>query len=304
MSAPASSPASPEAKGTRTVTATPPPRIRPDRSARRVPPALRTALSPGVLLAGLIVLAAVAMMLIPGAIATHDPYTGVAADRLLAPNGTYLFGTDHLGRDLFSRVVHGAFLSLASAGTAVLVGVFVGALLGLVSGFVGGTLDFIVMRFIDVLIAVPSILLALIVVATLGFGPWSVALGVGLGAAGSFARIMRSQVVRVRNEEYVEAARTLGVRWPGILLSHILPNAGRPVIALAALELGTAILAVSALSFLGFGAQPPEPEWGALVSGGRDYVSTAWWLSILPGIVVLAVVLAVNRLARLIGGDR
>jgi peptide/nickel transport system permease protein len=265
---------------------------------------LRTALSPGVLLAGLIVLAALAMMLMPGVIATHDPYPGVASDRLLAPGGSYLFGTDHLGRDLFSRVVHGAFLSLASAGTAVLVGVFVCALLGLVSGFVGGTLDFIVMRFIDVLIAVPSILLALIVVATLGFGPWSVALGVGLGAAGSFARIMRSQVVRVRNEEYVEAARTLGVRWPGILFGHILPNAGRPVIALAALELGTAILAVSALSFLGFGAQPPEPEWGALVSGGRDYVSTAWWLSILPGVVVRAVVLAVNRLARLIGGER
>jgi peptide/nickel transport system permease protein len=283
---------------------TPTPKTLAPRRTRRLPPMLRTALSPGVLLAGLIVLAAAAMMLLPGAIATHDPYAGIAADRLQAPNGTYLFGTDHLGRDLFSRVVHGAFLSLASAGTAVLVGVFIGALLGLISGFVGGALDFVVMRFIDVLIAVPSILLALIVVATLGFGPWSVALGVGLGAAGSFARIMRSQVVRVRNEEYVEAARTLGVRWPGILLSHILPNAGRPVIALAALELGTAILAVSALSFLGFGAQPPEPEWGALVSGGRDYVSSAWWLSILPGFVVLAVVLSVNRLARLIGGER
>jgi peptide/nickel transport system permease protein len=292
------------AKDPRTVTS--PPLQAPTaaaRPSRRLSPLLRM-LSPGVLLAGLIVLAAVVMMLIPGAIATHDPYAGIAADRLQAPGGTYLFGTDHLGRDLFSRVVHGAFLSLASAGTAVLVGVFIGALLGLVSGFVGGALDFVVMRFIDVLIAVPSILLALIVVATLGFGPWSVALGVGLGAAGSFARIMRSQVVRVRNEEYVEAARTLGVRWPGILLSHILPNAGRPVIALAALELGTAILAVSALSFLGFGAQPPEPEWGALVSGGRDYVSNAWWLSILPGIVVLAVVLSVNRLARLIGGER
>jgi peptide/nickel transport system permease protein len=265
---------------------------------------VRVLRQPGIVVSALIILLTVAVMVAPALFATHDPYEGVAVDRLQAPNGTYFFGTDHLGRDLFSRVVYGAFLSLASAGTAVLVGVVVGAVVGLLSGFVGGRFDFVVMRVVAVLIAVPSILLALIVVAGLGFGPWSVAFGVGLGAAGSFTRIMRSQVVRVRTEEYVEAARTLGVRWPSIVFSHILPNSARPVIAYAALELGTAILAVSALSFLGFGAQPPEPEWGALVSAGRDFVSTAWWLSVIPGIDILVIVLAVNRLARAIGENR
>ena len=265
---------------------------------------MRNLQKPGVVIAGLVLLVAVAAMFFPSFFATYDPLEGVAADKLLPPSSTYLFGTDHLGRDVYSRVVHGAFPSLASAGAAVLVGVIVGAVVGLLSGFIGGKLDFVVMRFVDVLIAVPGVLLALIVVAGLGFGPWSVALGVGLGAAGSFTRIMRSQVVRIRNEEYVEAARTLGVRWPSIVFEHVLPNSAKPVIALAALELGTAILSVSALSFLGFGAQPPTPEWGALVSSGRDYVATAWWLSLIPGAVILVVVLAVNRLARLIGEER
>jgi peptide/nickel transport system permease protein len=262
---------------------------------------VRTLRQPGIVVSLVVVVVAAAIMLWPDLFASRDPYEGVAVDRLQPPSATYWFGTDHLGRDLYSRIVHGAFLSLAAAGAAVLVGVVVGAVVGLVSGFIGGRTDFVIMRFVDVLIAVPSILLALIVVASLGFGPVSVALGVGLGAAGSFTRIMRSQVVRVRHEEYVEAASTLGVRWPSILFSHVLPNSARPVIAYAALELGTAILAVSALSFLGFGAQPPEPEWGALVSAGRDFVSIAWWLSVVPGIVVLVVVLAVNRLARAIG---
>lgn len=265
---------------------------------------MRRLTQPGVIISLAVLLLAVMAALIPNLLATHDPYEGIAVDKLLPPDATYWFGTDHLGRDLYSRVVHGAFLSLASAGAAVLVGVIVGGLVGLLSGFVGGALDFIVMRVVDVLIAVPGILLALIVVASLGFGPWSVALGVGLGAAGSFARIMRSQVVRVRNEEYVEAARTLGVRWPAIMLTHVLPNSARPVLALAALELGTAILSVSALSFLGFGAQPPEPEWGSLVSGGRDFVSTAPWLSIIPGVVILVIVLAVTRVSRAIGAER
>ena len=154
------------------------------------------------------------------------------------------------------------------------------------------------------MIAIPGILLALIVVASLGFGPVAVGLGVGLGTSGAFARVMRAQVIRVRAEEYIEAARTLGVRGPTILVRHVLPNAARPIISMAALELAVAILAVSALSFLGFGAQPPAPEWGALVSAGRDFVAIAPWLSILPGVVILVVVLAVNRIARYIGGER
>jgi peptide/nickel transport system permease protein len=265
---------------------------------------MRNWLKPGVLVALLVVVLAVLAVAVPQLFATHDPFEGVAVDKLQAPSGAHWFGTDNLGRDLYSRVIYGAFLSLASAAAAVAVGVIVGGLVGLLSGFIGGVFDFLVMRVIDVLIAVPGILLALIVVASLGFGPWSVAIGVGFGATGSFARIMRSQVFRVRGEEYVEAARTLGVRWPAIMFTHVLPNSARPVIALAALELGTAILSVSALGFLGFGAQPPDPEWGSLVSTGRDFVAIAPWLSILPAVVILAIVLSVNRLSRAIGGDR
>lgn len=265
-------------------------------------------LRPTTLLSLLIVAVVVVMALAPQVLAPGDPLAGEPSDRLLSPSAAHLFGTDSLGRDVWTRVVHGAWLSLAAATLAVLIGGVAGGLVGLLCGAARGrtgrAFDFVVMRFVDVLIAVPGILLALIVVATLGFGPWSIALGVGLGAAGSFARIMRAQVLRVRGSEYVEAASVLGVRPLGVLGRHILPNAARPVLAMAALELGTAVLAVSALSFLGFGAPPPAPEWGALVSAGRDYLATAWWLTVLPGAVIVVVVLAVTRLARVIGEPR
>lgn len=259
---------------------------------------------PGFLLGVIVIVIVTIASFAPGLFATHDPYESVPSDQLLPPSAEYFFGTDHLGRDVYSRVVYGTALSLLSASLAVVIGVAVGAVVGLISGFIGGRTDFVIMRFVDVLIAVPGILLALIVVASLGFGPFSLALGVGLGAAGGFARVMRSQVLHVRNEEYVEAARTLGVRGPAIMMNHVLPNAARPVIAMAALELGTAILAVSALTFLGFGAPPPAPEWGALVAAGREFLSSNPQLSILPGLVILAVVLSVNRVARTIGGEK
>ena len=259
---------------------------------------------PGLLLSVLLLALTALAMIAPQLLAPYDPYDSVGAGRLLPPSAEHLFGTDHLARDVFSRVVYGAQLSLTAAGLAVIGGVMVGSIIGLVTGYLGGAVDFVAMRFVDVLIAIPGILLALIVVATLGFGPFSIALGVGLGTAGSFARVMRSAVLRVRGEEYVEAARTIGVRGSGVLFGHVLPNAARPVISMAALELAVAILAVSALSFLGFGAQPPAPEWGSLVSAGRDFVAIAPWLSILPGAVILAVVLSVNRVSRFLGGDR
>ncbi|WP_035750296.1 ABC transporter permease [Arthrobacter sp. 35W] len=259
---------------------------------------------PGLLLASLILLLALLAVAAPGLLATQNPLEGVATQKLLGPSAQHWFGTDHLGRDLYSRVIYGARLSVAAAALAVVIGVLVGAAVGLLAGAIGGVVDFVIMRVVDVLIAVPGILLALIVVATLGFGPWSVAIGVGLGAAGAFARVMRSQVLRVRNEEYVEAAGALGVRRGTVLVTHVLPNAARPVISMAALELGTAILSVSALSFLGFGPQPPAPEWGSLVAAGREFVATSMWLSVLPGAVIVAVVLSVNRIAHQLGASK
>ncbi|MFV0373202.1 ABC transporter permease [Microbacterium sp.] len=259
---------------------------------------------PGLMLSVLFLLVVAVAVIAPQLIAPYDPFGSVGSARLAPPSFDHLFGTDHLARDLFSRVVYGTQLSLSAAGLAVLAGVAMGAFVGLLTGYLGGFFDVVVMRFVDVMLAIPGILLALIVVVSLGFGPFSIALGVGLATAGSFARVMRAQVLRVRSEEYVEAARTLGVGAPTVLVRHVLPNAARPIVSMAALELALAILSVSALSFLGFGAQPPAPEWGALVSAGRDFVATAPWLSILPGVVILAVVLAVNRIARYIGGDR
>jgi peptide/nickel transport system permease protein len=264
------------------------------RPARRLPLARR----PDVALSGLVVAVVVAWALAPTVFTSWDPLVGIPAKRLQAPSGNHLFGTDQLGRDLFARVVHGSSLSLLATLTAVSVALLLGSTLGLVAGFVGGRIDDAVMRMVDVLLAIPGLLLSLALVTVLGFGTVNVAIAVGVATAANFARVMRSEVLRVRTGVFVEAARISGVRWYGVLLRHVLPNATGPVVVMAALEFGTAILAVSALSFLGFGAAPPAPEWGSLVAGGRNYMATAWWLTTLPGLVVAVTVLAANRLSR------
>lgn len=249
---------------------------------------------------GLVVLAAVA----PALLTPGDPLTGVPADRLQLPSAAHWFGTDQLGRDLYTRVVHGTALSLQAAGIAIAVGLVVGTLLGLFAGFVGRWVDAGVMRFADVLLAIPSLLLSLAIITALGFGTINVAIAVGVASVASVSRIMRSEVLRVRTSVYVDAARASGDRWSRILFRHVLPNSAGPVLVLATLEFATAILAVSSLSFLGYGAQPPTPEWGALVAGGRDFLRNAWWLSTLPGLVIAITVLAANRLSRALDIER
>lgn len=262
---------------------------------------------PGLLLS-LAVLTLVALAAaVPQVLAPADPLAAVPGQKLLAPSAEHLFGTDQLGRDLLTRVVHGTRLSLTAAGLAVLVGVSVGAVLGLVAGHIGGRLDAALMRLCEVLLAVPSILLSLAIVAALGFGTLNVAIAVGVGSVAACARIMRSQVLTVTRSPYVEAAVAGGSSRSRVLVRHVLPNSVPPVLALAALELGQAILAVSSLSFLGFGPQPPTPEWGALVAGGRDFLATSWWLTTLPGLTIVATVLATNYVSRTLerdGGSR
>ncbi|WP_310969798.1 MULTISPECIES: ABC transporter permease [unclassified Amycolatopsis] len=260
---------------------------------------------PGLVLAiavlAFVLLAAFAPALLTG----YDPITGVPAERLHGPSVRHLFGTDETGRDVYARVVHGASLSLRATAIAVLVALVAGSALGLLAGFRGGWADTVIMRIVDVFLAVPPILLSLALVTALGFGTTNVAIAVGIANLASFARVMRAEVLRVRTGVFVEAARAAGVRWSGVLLRHVLPNAAGPVLALATLTLGTAVLEVSALSFLGFGATPPTPEWGALVAGGRSFLATAWWMTTFPGLTVAAVVLAANRLSRALdGGDR
>ncbi|MEV4572762.1 ABC transporter permease [Nonomuraea jabiensis] len=255
----------------------------------------------GLVLAWAVIGLALFWAVVPGLFTGYDPIAGVPAEKLQAPSAYHLFGTDAVGRDLFARVVHGSVHSLSGAFVAVGVGLVLGTLLGLLAGSVGGVPDEAVMRIVDVLLSVPGLLLALTVIILLGPGTVNVAIAVAVGSVAAFARLSRSEVVRVRRTDYVEAAFGSGGRFPAVLWRHILPNSLGPVIALAALQFGMAILAISTLGFLGYGAEPPTPEWGLLISEGRNYLATSWWLTTLPGAVVVAVVLAAGRISRSIG---
>ncbi|WP_243075473.1 ABC transporter permease [Microbacterium sp. SS28] len=275
-----------------------------DRTRARARRVLEPLRRPTVLLSALwLVLVAVAALW-PWLLAPGDPFLGVPADKLQPPSAEHWFGTDQIGRDLYTRVVHGAALTLSAAAIAVGVGIVVGAVLGLIAGFTGGRVDELIMRGADVLLAIPGLLLSLAIITALGFGTVNVAIAVGAASVASVARIMRAEVLRVRSAPYVEAAYASGNRTVRVLTRHVLPNAAGPVLVLAVLELGGAILAVSALSFLGYGAQPPLAEWGSLVAAGRDYLRYAWWLTTFPGIVIALTVLAANRLSRALDTDR
>ncbi|MDP9898757.1 ABC transporter permease [Variovorax ginsengisoli] len=252
---------------------------------------------PGLILAWLVIGAVSLWAIAPGLFTGYSPVQGTSGQHLLAPGAAHLLGTDGLGRDLYARVVHGAVHSLSGAFLAVTVGLLLGTLLGLVAGAVGGLVEDIVMRIVDVLLAVPSLLLSLSIIIILGFGTLNAALAVGVASVAGFARLVRSEVVRVRRADYVEAAFGSGGRFRSVLWRHVLPNSMTSVVAMAALQFGTAILSISTLGFLGYGAPPPTPEWGLLIAEGRNYIATGWWLTTVPGLVVVAVVLSANRIS-------
>jgi peptide/nickel transport system permease protein len=254
-----------------------------------------------LVLAVAVIVIAVLWAIAPWLFTSYDPINGVPADKLLPPSAAHWFGTDAIGRDLYSRVVHGAIHSLSGALIAVTVGLAAGTLIGVVAGSVGGILDDILMRIVDVLLSIPGLLLSLSIIILLGFGTVNAAIAVGVGSVASFARLSRSEVVRVRRSDYVEAAFGSGGTFVSVLGRHVLPNSLTAVVGLAALQFGTAILAISTLGFLGYGAPPPTPEWGLLIAEGRNYVATAWWLTTLPGLVVLVVVLSANRISQSLG---
>jgi peptide/nickel transport system permease protein len=252
---------------------------------------------PGLTVAIVWIALVVVAAFFPGLIAPDNPL-GISVSIKTAPSWHHVFGTDEIGRDLFSRVAYGASLSLRAALIAIGVGLVVGGVLGLLAGYAGGWADSVLMRFVDVLLAIPALLLSLAIVITLGFGLTNVAIAVGSAFVASSARVMRGEVLKVRQSPFIEAARIGGARRFRVLWRHILPNAVEPVLVLAAMEFGEAILYVSTLSFLGYGVQPPAPEWGALVADGRDYLNTSWWLTTMPGLTIVATVLAANRISR------
>jgi peptide/nickel transport system permease protein len=257
---------------------------------------------PGVWLSGVIVVIAVAWALVPGLFASGDPSESGTTAPLLAPSGDHWFGTDAVGRDLYTRVVWGARQSLAGALIAVLVGMIAGTLLGLVAGSVRetrtGWLDTVIMRVVDVLLSIPALLLSLSVIIVLGYGTLNAAVAVGVTNVAMFARLARSEVLGVASTDFVEAAYGSGGSAWSVLWRHILPNSLTPVLALAALQFGSAILQLSTLGFLGYGAPPPTPEWGLIISEGRDFIATSWWLTVLPGLAIVLVVLATNHLSQ------
>jgi peptide/nickel transport system permease protein len=265
-------------------------------------PARRLRASPTLALSVLAIAVVVLWAIAPAWFTPYDPLLSTDAGGLQAPSLAHPFGTDSIGRDLLARVIHGSIHSLSGAFVAVTLGLVVGTLLGLLAGSTGGIVEEVIMRLVDVLLSIPGLLLALTVVILLGFGTINAAIAVGIASIATFARLVRSEVISVRRTEYVEAAFGSGGSFLTVLWRHILPNSIGPVIALAALQFGVAILSISTLGFLGYGAPPPQPEWGLLISEGRNYVATSWWLTTLPGLAVVVVVLSANRISTAIGG--
>jgi len=271
------------------------PRRRLQRLLDQAGPLLRR---PGFVVALLLVLFTLVAALAPWLFTQFDPYATQPSAKLLPPSLSHWFGTDELGRDLYTRVLYGARLSVEAALLAVGLALVCGLGLGIVSGFVGGRLDAVIMRLVDVLLALPGLLLALAIVTAIGFGTLPVAVAVGVGIIPGFARTTRAEVLRIKTLPYVEAARLGGASWGRTLLRHVLPNAWGPVAVLATLDIGAAILATAGLSFLGFGAAPPAAEWGTLIANGRHFLITAPWVSLLPGLFLVLVVFSLNHIAR------
>ncbi|GAA4698827.1 ABC transporter permease [Phytohabitans rumicis] len=262
---------------------------------RRWPAALRR---PGLVMAVGFVLLVVVSALFPSLFTHYDPYATAPAQKLQAPSGVHLFGTDELGRDLFTRVLYGSTLTIRTTLSAVGLALLAGLTIGVISGFVGGWVDAVLMRAVDVALAIPRLLLALTIVTALGFAMLPTAIAVAVGIFPGFSRITRAEVLKVKTLPYVEAARTGGASWLRVVVRHILPNSWGPVLVLAVLDFGVAILMVSALSFLGLGAPPPAAEWGTLIAQGRNYLITSPWLSLLPGLFLGLVVFSLNHISK------
>lgn len=243
-----------------------------------------------------LLLAVAGLSLAAPGLAPYDPVATAPADQLQPPSLNHLAGTDLFGRDVWSRLLWGGQLSLGAGMSAVALAVIPGSLLGLLAGYAGGQLDSFLMRVVDVLLAFPSLLLALTIVTLLGPGLVSVILAVGLAGIPRFARLVRAGALGVRSELFIEAARVVGCRPGRILLRHVAPNVQSIIIPLSALELGYALLNISALSFLGLGAQPPTPEWGAMLAEGRTLLRHAPWVTAAPGLAITLSVLAFNLL--------
>ncbi|WP_298460673.1 ABC transporter permease [uncultured Cellulomonas sp.] len=265
-------------------------------------PALRTVrrsqVPPSVALAALALLVVVAAAAFPDALAPQDPLAVDPTQTLAPPSGAHLLGTDENGRDVLSRIVHGTRNSLLLGFGAIAIGLVAGTALGLLAGLGNRVVDALLMRTMDVGLAFPELLLALVVIAIAGGGTRNALLAIGIASTPSYARLVRAQTLGVRRAGYVEAARATGLSETAVVLRHVLPNAVKPVLVLATIGIGTATVAGAALSFLGLGTTPPTPEWGSMLSTARNFVELSWWYGLFPGLAITVLVLSTSVLGR------
>ncbi len=229
-------------------------------------------------------------------LAPYDPYGINVKDRLLEPSWQHLFGTDDLGRDMFSRVIYGARTTIQTGIVVVMIAATFGTIIGLVSGYYGGRVDMVIMRIIDVGLAFPYILLALAIVATIGPSLRNALIAIGLAYVPGWARYVRGSVLSIKENDYVTAARAVGAKDSQIMRRHILANVLSSIVVLASLDFPAAVLSTAALSYVGLGAQPPSAEWGSLLTGARSYMRTAAWLVNFPGLAIFITMLGFNLL--------
>jgi peptide/nickel transport system permease protein len=249
---------------------------------------------PGTRIGGLLILFAAGGALLAPLLTTYNPVAVAPAERLQGPSGAHLLGTDIYGRDTLARVLYGGRISLAVGGLSVGLALLVGGTVGALSGFWGGWVDAAVMRIADVLLAFPAILLAIGLLAFLGGGFWNVVLAIAIVYTAPLSRVARAAVLSVRHEEYVDAARAIGLGDGRVLARHVMPNAIAPLIVESTLRLALAILAEAALSFLGLGTQPPAPTWGQMIAEGRAVMTFTAWPAIGPGLAIIVAVLGFN----------
>jgi peptide/nickel transport system permease protein len=242
----------------------------------------------------LIIVAFIAIALLAPVLSPHDPTAINTKLRRTGPTTENIMGTDELGRDVFSRVLYGARVSLVVGLISIGIALSAGTLLGVVAGYFGRGVDTLIMRVIDVMLAFPGILLAITVVAILGPGLFNVMIAVGIEAIPAYTRTARASTLAVREQDFVTGARSIGASHRRVLFRYICPNIVSPLIVLATIGVAGSILAAAGLSYLGLGAQPPTAEWGAMLSAGRKYVREAWWMATFPGIAIMLVVLALN----------
>lgn len=244
---------------------------------------------------GIVLILSVAAVFAP-VVAPYDPVTQHLEDRLEPPSTEHLMGTDRLGRDVFSRVLYGARISLQISATVVSITLCIGVTVGAISGYAGGLVDEGLMRFVDLLFAFPGLLFALVIAAILGPSLMNIMIALSVVGWTGYARVIRGEVLSVKENEFIKAAQIMGASRYRIIVRHLIPNVISPIVVLATMKMATIVLATAGLSFLGLGAQPPTPEWGTMLADSRDLLSSAWWVINFPGLSIMLTVLGFNLL--------